>query len=140
MRPSASVSKALVGLIELGLFTAHITGNLALLIAHAVGGGAARLAPMLSVPVFVAALALTRIFVRGVDAGGRGSLRPGLLLECLLLGGCVAVGALTGPRVDPNAPAAIVAGMLAVSAMGVQTALVSLRGEPPTTFVTGSQT
>ena len=41
-----------------GLFTAHITGNLVLLAAHIVTGGVAGLAPMLSIPVFMVALAL----------------------------------------------------------------------------------
>jgi uncharacterized membrane protein YoaK (UPF0700 family) len=36
-----------------GLFTAHITGNMAILAAHVVSGGAAQLALMLSVPVFM---------------------------------------------------------------------------------------
>jgi uncharacterized protein DUF1275/phosphoesterase family protein len=36
-----------------GLFTAHITGTLVILAAHVVSGGAAPLAPMLSVPVFM---------------------------------------------------------------------------------------
>jgi hypothetical protein len=44
-----------------GLFTAHITGNLAILAAHLVNGGNAPLAPILSVPVFIAALGLTRL-------------------------------------------------------------------------------
>jgi len=42
-----------VGLLDLGLFTAHITGNLALLIAHVVRGGSTRVAPLLSVPAFI---------------------------------------------------------------------------------------
>jgi len=128
------------GLIGLGLFTAHITGNLALLIAHVVGGGAARLAPMLSVPVFIAALVLTRILVSGLRSAGLDALRPLLLLECLLLAGCLGVGVLAGSSGDPNAAGTIVAGMLAVSAMAVQNALVPLRGGPPTTAVTGTLT
>jgi uncharacterized membrane protein YoaK (UPF0700 family) len=39
-----------------GLFTAHITGNMAILAAHVVSGGAAQLALMLSVPVFMVVL------------------------------------------------------------------------------------
>jgi len=36
-----------------GLFTAYITGNMAILAAHVVSDGAAQLALMLSVPVFM---------------------------------------------------------------------------------------
>src|SRR5258708_39737642 len=44
-----------IGFLGLGgLFTAHITGNLVILAAHVVSGGTAPLAPMLSVPVFMA--------------------------------------------------------------------------------------
>ena len=76
-----------VGLLQLGLFTAHITGNLALLIAHALGSGGARVAPMLSVPVFIAALALTRVLVDRVPSIGLRWLRPLLVLELALLAG-----------------------------------------------------
>ena len=49
-----------------GLFTAHITGNLVILAAHVVSGEPAQVALMLSVPVFMAALALTRLLVGGL--------------------------------------------------------------------------
>jgi uncharacterized membrane protein YoaK (UPF0700 family) len=44
-----------------GLFTAHITGNLVILAAHIVSGEDAPFAVMLSVPVFMAVLLLTRL-------------------------------------------------------------------------------
>jgi len=129
-----------ISLLQLGLFTAHITGNLALLILHALNGGTCRLAPMLSIPVFIAALALTRILARDARSSGIDRLRPLLLLECLLLLGCVAVAIAGGPRVDPNASTTVVAAMLAVAAMAVQSGVASLRGAPPTTVVTGNVT
>jgi len=131
-----------IGLIELGLFTAHITGNLALLIAHLVRGGAARVAPMLSVPVFIAVLGVTRMFVIGLHSIGLGSLRPLLLLQFLLLAGSLAVGVTAAPNTDPNAASTILAGMLGVSAMAVQNALgqVSLAGAPPTAAMTSNVT
>src|SRR3979411_972581 len=49
-----------IGFLGLGgLFTAHVTGNLVILAAHLASGSGAPVAPMLSVPVFVAALGLT---------------------------------------------------------------------------------
>ena len=131
-----------ISLIGLGLFTAHITGNLALLIAYLVGGGAARVAPLLSIPVFIAVLGATRMFVSQLHSIGLGSLRPLLLLQFLLLAGCLAVGVAAGPTMDPNAARTIVAGMLGVSAMAVQNALgaVSLTGVPPTAAMTGNVT
>src|ERR1700692_3315630 len=51
-----------------GLFAAHITGNLVILAAHVVSGGSAELAPILSVPIFVAVLGLTRLLAGGLEA------------------------------------------------------------------------
>jgi Protein of unknown function (DUF1275) len=51
-----------IGFLGLGgLFTAHVTGNLVILAVHLASGGEASVGPMLSVPVFVAALGLTRL-------------------------------------------------------------------------------
>jgi uncharacterized membrane protein YoaK (UPF0700 family) len=86
-----------IGFLGLGgLFTAHITGNLAILAAHVVSGGAAPLAPMLSVPVFMVVLGLTRLLVGGLEAIGLASLRPLLLLQFLLLAGFLALGVAAG--------------------------------------------
>src|ERR1700720_4222082 len=58
-----------IGFLGLGgLFTAHVTGNLVILAGHLVSGGAAPVAPMLSVPVFMVALGLTRLLVGGLDS------------------------------------------------------------------------
>src|SRR5437879_7359034 len=79
-------SADVIGFLGLGgLFTAHITGNLVILAAHIVSGGSAPLAPILSVPVFIAALALTRLLARGLEAIGLASLRPLLVLQLFLL-------------------------------------------------------
>jgi uncharacterized membrane protein YoaK (UPF0700 family) len=125
-----------------GLFTAHITGNLAILAVHLGGGGAAPLAPMLSVPVFMVVLGLTRLLVGGLEAIGLASLRPLLLLQFLLLAGFLVLCVAAGPRLDPNAANAIVAGMLGVTAMAVQNALVqiSLKGAPSTAVMTSNVT
>jgi uncharacterized membrane protein YoaK (UPF0700 family) len=95
-----------------GLFAAHITGNLVILAAHIVGGGEAQIAPML------------------------------LLLQFLLLAGFLVLCVAAGPRIDPNAAIAIFAGMLGVSAMAVQNALVqiSLKGAPSTAVMTSNVT
>ncbi len=118
-----------------GLFTAHITGNLVILTVHLVSGGTAQLALILSVPVFIPALGLTRLLASGLDAIGLASLRPLLILQLLLLacslGICVAAA---GDEIDPNAPNAIIAGMLGVAAMAVQNGLVQIspNGAPAT--------
>jgi uncharacterized membrane protein YoaK (UPF0700 family) len=121
-----------------GLFTAHITGNLVILAAHLVTGGRAELAPILSVPVFVAVLGLTRLLASGLEAIGLASLQPLLGLQLLLLTCFLALCAAADPVIDPSAPNGIIAGMLGVAAMAVQNALVqiSLRGAPATAVMT----
>ena len=125
-----------------GLFTAHITGNLVILAAHVVSGGDAPLAVMLSVPVFMVVLALTRLLVAGIEVIDLASLRPLLLLQFLLLTGFLVLCVAAGPHIDPNAANSIVAGMLGVAAMAVQNALpqTSLRGAPSTAVMTTNVT
>src|SRR5882762_5213877 len=128
-----------IGFLGLGgLFTAHVTGNLVILAAHLVSGSGAPVASMLSVPVFVAALGLTRLLAGALTRIGFASLRPLLLLQLLLLSGFLGLCISAGPRIDPGAPIAILAGMLGVSAMAVQNALVqvSLKGAPSTAVMT----
>jgi uncharacterized membrane protein YoaK (UPF0700 family) len=128
-----------IGFLGLGgLFTAHVTGNLVILAAHLVSGSGALVASMLSVPVFVAALGLTRLLAGALERIGFASLRPLLLLQLLLLVGFLILGVSAGPRIDADAPIAVLAGMLGVSAMAVQNALVqiSLKGAPSTAVMT----
>jgi uncharacterized membrane protein YoaK (UPF0700 family) len=128
-----------IGFLGLGgLFTAHVTGNLVILAAHLVSAGEAPVAPMLSVPVFVAALGLTRLLAGALERIGLASLRPLLLLQLLLLVGFLVLCVSAGPRIDPDATKAILGGMLGVSAMAVQNALVqiSLQGGPSTAVMT----
>jgi uncharacterized membrane protein YoaK (UPF0700 family) len=125
-----------------GLFTAHVTGNLVILVAHLAAESRAPVANVLSVPVFVVALGLTRLLAGALERIGVASLRPLLLLQLLLLVGFFALCASAGARVDPHATRAIVAAMLGVSAMAVQNALVqmSLRGVPSTAVMTTNLT
>src|ERR1700676_605246 len=121
-----------------GLFTAHVTGNLLILAAHLVSGIGAPVAPMLSVPLFVGTPGLTRLLAGALESLGFASLRPLLLLQLLLLAGFFVLCASAGPRIDPDSTKAILAGMLGVSAMAVQNALVqiSLKGAPSTAVMT----
>jgi uncharacterized membrane protein YoaK (UPF0700 family) len=83
-------------------------------------------------------LGLTRLLVGGLESIGLASLRPLLLLQLLLLGGFFVLCVAAGPRIDPNTATAILGGMLGVSAMAVQNALVqvSLKGAPSTAVMT----
>lgn len=113
-----------IGFLALGgLFTAHITGNLAILAAHYVIGGFCEIGPLLSVPVFVAVLGVvTLVSALAEQAGHR--VRFGMLvLHAALLAGCMCVAIGFGPFDHPDGPLAVLVGMLAVAAMATQNAL-----------------
>ena len=77
------------------LFVAHITGNLIIIAAHLVTGTPVDIDPVLSVPVFMLALALTRVAVAGLEALGIESLRPLLLAQFVLLAGFLTLAVLS---------------------------------------------
>jgi uncharacterized membrane protein YoaK (UPF0700 family) len=125
-----------IGFLGLGgLFTAHVTGNLVILAAHVVAGEEAAVALILSVPVFFVALCLTKLLAGGLERVRIASLSPLLLLQFLLLSGFLIVCVAAGPHIDPNATNAIIAGMMGVSAMAVQNALVQISLKVPSTAV-----
>jgi uncharacterized membrane protein YoaK (UPF0700 family) len=125
-----------------GLFTAHITGNLVVMAAHIVSGDPASLAEILSVPVFVAVLGLTRILAAALDGLRVASLGPLLALQFLLLTAFLVLGVTADTPFDMNAPGPLAAGMMGVAAMAVQNALVqvSLEGAPATAVMTSNIT
>jgi uncharacterized membrane protein YoaK (UPF0700 family) len=131
-----------IGFLGLGsLFIAYITGNLVILAAHIAAGDEASLAHVLSFPVFIVALAVTRLLAAGLERVRVTSLCPLLLLQFLLLAGFLAPCVGGGSRLDPNAANATVAGMLGISAMAVQKALVQIAiKESPSTCVMTTNT
>jgi uncharacterized membrane protein YoaK (UPF0700 family) len=136
-------STDIIGFLGLGgLFTAHITGNLAILAGHVASGGKADVAQLLSIPVFIGVVGLTRLLAGSLESLGLTTLRPLLLLQFLLLAGFLALSIAAGPHIHTTATKAILAGMFGVSAMAVQNALVqiSLAGTPPTAVMTGNVT
>jgi uncharacterized membrane protein YoaK (UPF0700 family) len=121
-----------------GLLTAHITGNLVILAGHIVAGGEASLSLIISVPVFIIVLATTRVFVAGLERAHIPPLQILLLVQLVLLCAFLGISVAAGRDVAPNAPSMILAGMLGVSAMAVQNALVrvALTGAPSTAVLT----
>jgi uncharacterized membrane protein YoaK (UPF0700 family) len=121
-----------IGLYALDMFTSHITGNLVLLAARVVGGEQARVGQLLSVPVFVVVLVLTKLLADRLESIGLAPLRSLLLLQFLLIAGLLAVCVATGAFAHPDSASAILAGILGVSAMAVQTTivLIFLRSSP----------
>jgi uncharacterized membrane protein YoaK (UPF0700 family) len=132
-------STDVIGFLGLGgLLTAHITGNLVILVARLVASDPVPLSDLIAVPVFVIMLGMTRLLVAVLEQLGIASLLPLLLLQFLLLCLSLAICLSAGSHVDPNTASTICAGMLGVSAMAVQNALVriSIRGAPSTAVMT----
>jgi uncharacterized membrane protein YoaK (UPF0700 family) len=125
-----------------GLFTAHITGNIVILAARIVAGNPAIISYILSVPVFMAVLFLTRLFASGLERAGIATLRPMLVLEVIFLTAFLVFCVTAGPWSDADAILAIIAGMCGVAAMAVQNALVqiSLTHSPTTAVMTTNVT
>ena len=132
-------STDVIGFLGLGgLLTAHITGNLVILVARLVASDPVPLSYLIAVPVFVIVLGMTRLLFAFLEQLGIASLLPLLLLQFLLLCLSLAICLSAGSRVDPNTASMIFAGMLGVSAMAVQNALVriSIQGAPSTAVMT----
>jgi uncharacterized membrane protein YoaK (UPF0700 family) len=124
-----------------GLFTAHITGNLVILAAHYVTGQFGELGPLLSVPVFVAVLGIVALAF-GAPEKPRASRRGLLVLHAFLLAVFFGIGVWLGPFRNVDSGPAVFAGMLGVSAMATQNALVRLvlHGSPSTAAMTTNTT
>ena len=125
-----------------GLFTAHITGNLAVLAAHIVAGDPTIFSYVLSVPVFMMMLFLTRLLAGGLEQAGVPTLQPLLLLQLFFLVAFLSICVAAGPWRDADATLAVIAGMCGVAAMAVQNALVqiSLTKTPTTAVMTTNVT
>jgi uncharacterized membrane protein YoaK (UPF0700 family) len=123
-----------------GLFVAQVTGSFVLagtlLVTHQNGA----LIKLLAIPAFFVAGVATTVIVRRV-ARGRSALPATLGLEATLLTGLFACWLRAGPFTDPDAPAAVLASLFGLSAMGVQSALVRLLAKPyPSTNVMTTNT
>ncbi|RYG43000.1 DUF1275 domain-containing protein, partial [bacterium] len=122
-----------------GLFTAHVTGNLVLAGAELVVGRDDVFGKLLAIPVFVAAVAVTAVWIRR-------SKRPEALLpvlmvvEALWLGAAMVAGMVLAPLHGADAPPTLLVGMLMVIAMGIRNAATKLilGFIAPTTVMTGN--
>ena len=123
-----------------GLFSAHITGNLVVVAADWVRGESLHTAQLLAIPVFVMGVVLTDLLARIFGPRRATMIRSLLLAQFLLLACASALAAATHPSTDPNGFAAILVGMIAVTAMAVQNTLLHLtcKPAPSTAVMTGN--
>jgi len=125
-----------------GLFVAQVTGSYVAAGAQIARGEKGILLTMIAIPIFLVAGAATTLLVELVDDRRSSPLAWSLALEGALLTGFFLVGVTGSPFGAPDAPLAVSAGLLGLSAMGVQSALVQLlmRGTPSTNVMTTNTT
>lgn len=126
-----------------GLLTAHVTGNFVMIgielsspTAHVL------LAKILALPTFVLAAAGTRISESRLVRKNRQPVPALLFAECILLATFMGLAYLSLPIRNADAPVAVLAGLSAVAAMGIQNALArtALADFGTTTVMTGNTT
>jgi uncharacterized membrane protein YoaK (UPF0700 family) len=109
-----------------GLYVAQVTGSFVVfgsgLVAHEEGF----VIKVLAIPMFFAAGVFATVVAEVLRRRGHAPLPWALALECALLAAFLLVAFTLPAGRDPNAPVAVLAAMLGLSAMGVQSALVRL--------------
>ena len=131
-----------IGFLSLGIFTAHITGNIVVMGALVVRHNRVNPAQILAIPVFIVAVAATWLVARASSRRGIGLMRLLLLMQFLLITCVLIFSAITKPSADPHGLLATIAAMIGVTAMGCQFALLrlTLPGAPATAVMTGNLT
>ena len=132
----------LIGFLSLGIFTAHITGNIVVISALIVHHNRVDLAEMLAIPIFVLVVAATGLIAKATGRHGRGLMRLLLLIQFLLITGVLIFSVITKASADRNGLMATIAAMIAVASMACQFALLrlTLPVAPSTAVMTGNLT
>lgn len=125
-----------------GLFTAHVTGNFVTLGASLALGTSGALSKLLALPVFCVVVILSRLLSNALRHREAPVFRYLLTIKLVLLIAAAVLAVRLGPFPDGDRWAAIVTGMILVSAMAVQNAAhrVHLASLPPSTLMTGTTT
>jgi uncharacterized membrane protein YoaK (UPF0700 family) len=131
-----------IGFLSLGIFTAHVTGNIVVIGALIVRHDRVNQAQILAIPVFILAVAATWLIAKASGRRGSDLMRPLLLIQFLLITCLLIFSAITKPSVDSRGLMATIAAMIAVTAMGCQFALLRLTRPvaPSTAVMTGNLT
>jgi len=132
----------LISFLSLGIFTAHITGNIVVIGALLARHGRVNVAQILAIPVFVVAVAATWLLAKASRKRGHNLMRVLLLVQFLLLACVLIFSVVTNPSAKPHGLMAGIAAMMAVSAMACQFALLrlTLPVAPSTAVMTGNLT
>ena len=131
-----------IGFLNLGLFTAHITGNFVVIAALLVRGGRPHIAQVLAVPAFVIAVAAVWWVAETLKRRGRVLAQPLLLIQFLLLSFVLIFSIICNPTPNSQGWISVLIAIVAVAAMACQFALLrlSLPVVPSTAVMTGNLT
>jgi uncharacterized membrane protein YoaK (UPF0700 family) len=125
-----------------GLFVAQVTGSFVIAGTEPIVHEAGFLLKALAIPVFVIAAAAATILVSATRTTRQTAWPRVLGLEGILLIAFLWIGLTHGPFRNPDEPAALMAGLCGLAAMGVQSASVRLlaHGAPSTNVMTTNTT
>src|SRR5215469_7548682 len=131
-----------IGFLSVGIFPAHVTGNIVVIGALMVRHNRVNPAQILAIPIFMLAVAFTWLIAKVSGRRGTDLMRPLLLIQFLLITCLLIFSAITKPSVNPHGLMATIAAMIAVSAMACQFALLRLTVPiaPSTAVMTGNLT
>jgi uncharacterized membrane protein YoaK (UPF0700 family) len=124
-----------------GLFVAQVTGSFVIVGVQIVTHNPISLIAILAIPLFFAA-GVAASLLATAQRRAHNALALLFGLETILLLGYMLTGLATGPFTSSSAPAAVVAAVLGLLAMGVQSASVRLNlcGVPSTNVMTTNTT
>ena len=109
-----------------GMFVAQVTGSFVLAAAAFVTKEQGAVTKVLAIPVFLLAAVVTTSLAIMVERRGRAAVAWALGLECVVLTGFLFVVFVGAPLADPNAVVVVIASLLGLFAMGMQSATVRL--------------
>ena len=109
-----------------GLFVAQVTGSFVLAAVAFVTHEQGAATKVLAIPVFLLAAAATTVLAVIAERRGRAAIAWALGLECAVLSAFVIAVLIGTPARDPNAVVIVLASLLALFAMGAQSATVRL--------------
>src|SRR5215467_2456068 len=92
----------LIGFLSLGIFTAHVTGNIVVIGALIVRHNRVNPAPILAIPVFILAVAGTWLIAKASGRRGIGLMRPLLFVQFLLITCLMIFSVITHPSAHPH--------------------------------------
>src|SRR5690349_18892432 len=109
-----------IGFLSLGVFTAHVTGNIVIIAALLVHHDRVDPDQILAVPVLILAVATTWLIAKLCRKRGSALKRPLLTIQFLLITAVLVFSIIARPSTDRHGLKATIAAMIAVAAMGCQ--------------------